>query len=94
MGVYQEKLGRDMHYSDYKMHVEASRNRRLIQAIEFESARQKKNKAMLSSLAKKWDNMDTRIVNKLAKVLADIDMIDDMLVKFAEINNQITLLEE
>ena len=92
--IEERKKARDLSYEEYREHLERSRNRRLVQAIEHESARQKKNKAMLSKFAKQWDGLDTRIVNKIAKITADLDAVDEMLYKFAELNNKITLTEE
>lgn len=94
MPIYQHKTARELSITEYRNIVEASRNKRLVQAIEFESARQRKNQATISKLSEKWTKLDERLANKAAAIDKALNDFDDYLNKLVEINNQLTIMEE
>lgn len=91
--IYTHPNIRDLTSNELHQRLEIIRNRRLITALEFQSAQAKRLDKEGDKLGEKWSKLRDRISTRIAKATEEVQKAEKELQQLIAISNQIANLE-
>lgn len=91
--LYSHPRLREITHEQLLQRLEAIRDRRLITAIAFKNAEEKKAAKLAAQLDEKWQKLDERARRYLEKAEEELDKADRTIKQMVETSNHLVLAE-
>lgn len=91
--IYTHPNIRQLTAEELHNRLDVIRNRRLITAIEFQSAQAKRLDKEGDKLSEKWSKLRDRVSTRIAKATEEIEKAEKELQQLTAISNQLFILE-